>query len=222
MSGFGGKDAQVDAYLDKLAQRRMAGAAVLIGAVLSLTTGYFVSHSGDTVLREKIEPTDLKLQKATGQKDEKGNPLPDSYVGGKKLDLDLEKAQSNQVVYVELYQDPGRTKTTNRTRNVTVELLEPGVDEKTKKAGEKPVYAATPREPFIFEDGDLNEESFSFHMTVKEPKKYGLLIRVSDDVAEWGKLDVWVKTVRASALPFYWGGAAMFLIGLIFTWLGRV
>ena len=191
---------------------------MLIGAVLSMTTGYFTSHSGTSLLKERIESTDFDLKHEKSPKDAKGRALPPAWLGGKKFDLETTKP--NQVLLVELTQSPGPA-TVNRTRNPTVEVLETGTDEKTGKTGEKPVYAAMPDEPFVVEDGSGSNLSFRFHMTVKEPKTYGLLLRVSDDQAQWGPLDLSVKAVRG-ALPFYWGGAIMFLIGMVCTWLGRV
>jgi len=211
--------AEVQEYLQKMASRRMAGAALLIGAVLSVTTGYFTSHSGTLVLKEQLQSVDFDLKYEKSPKDAKGRVLPSAYLGGKKFDLETTKP--NQVLLVELTQSPGPG-TINRTRNPTVEVLETGTDEKTGQTGEKPVYAAMPNEPFVVEDGSGSNLSFRFHMTVKEPKKYGLLLRVSDDQAQWGPLDLSVKAVRGSALPFYGGGAIMFLIGMVCTWLGRV
>ena len=217
--------AEVQEYLQKMASRRMAGAALLIGAVLSMTTGYFTSHSGTSVIKARLQSTDLDLKYEKNLKDEKGRALPAAYLGGKKFDLTTTKR--NQVLLIELTQSPGPG-TSNRTRNPTVEVLETAKDEKTGQTGEKPVYAAMPDDPFVVEDGSGSNLSFRFHMTVKEPKKYGLLLRISDDIppsgrqAQWGLLDLSVKAVRASALPFYWGGAIMFLIGMVCTWLGRV
>ena len=211
--------AEVQEYLRKMAGRRMAGAALMIGTVLSLTTGYFMSHSGTSMLKERLRSDDFNLKHEKSPKDEKGRTLPAAYLGGKKFDLTTTKP--NQVLLIELTQSPGPA-TINRTRNPTIEVLETATDEKTGKTGEKPVYATMPDEPFVVEDGSGSNLSFRFHMTVKEPKTYGLLLRVSDDQAQWGPLDLSVKTVRASALPFYWGGAIMFLIGMVCTWLGRV
>jgi hypothetical protein len=213
-------DPRVTAYLQKQNGRRMTGAVLLIGAVLSALTGYYLSHSGDTLVAAALSPTDLNLKLVTDQKDASGKPLPNMHMGGKKFDLPKAKLKPNQALLIDLQQDPGRP-TSNRTRVVTIELLEPGVDEQ-KRHGEKPVYAATQRDPFVFDDGDAGDMDFRFHLTVPEPKDYGLLVRVSDDNPAWDKLSVTVKAVRGSAIPMYWGGAAMFLFGLIFTWIGRV
>ena len=215
------KNARVDAYLRQMAQRRMIGAALLVGAIVSYAGGYVFSRSGDVILEKQARSSDFKLQKATGLKDRQG-PLPDSYLGGVKYDIETKR--KGQVLYIELEQAASRTQQRQTTRSITVELLETGVDPKNqaKGKGEKSVYSFMAKEPMEFDGSSVDNATFAFHMTVKDPKQYGLMVRVADSAAVWGTLNVQVKTVTASALPFYWGGGLMFVIGLVFTWLGRV